>query len=177
MFHRKWLLALPACALLVFSLAHAQQGPRRERADRERRGGAAPAEMRQRWMDNIREQLGANEEEWKALQPKVEKVTTARRDAMGDVGGFAAFRPEGRRGARGREAGDRSESEVAKARRELRATLAQQDASSEEITAKLKAFREARDKARAELAAAQKELKEACTPRQEAVLVTMGILE
>jgi len=41
----------------------------------------------------------------------------------------------------------------------------------------MSAMRVARDAARAEVAAAQKELKEACWPRAEAVLVTMGVLE
>ena len=42
---------------------------------------------------------------------------------------------------------------------------------------KLKTLREARDKARAELQTAQKELKEVLTQRQEATLVSLGMLE
>jgi hypothetical protein len=38
-------------------------------------------------------------------------------------------------------------------------------------------MRAARDAARAELALAQKELHDACSPRQEAVLVTLVLLE
>jgi hypothetical protein len=46
-----------------------------------------------------------------------------------------------------------------------------------EILAKVAAMRAAREEARVELAAARKELHDACTPRQEAVLVTFGVLE
>jgi len=63
--------------------------------------------------------------------------------------------------------------------RAMQAIRAALDAASTdaELLAKLATMRAARDAARAELAAAQKELHDACTPRQEAVLVTFGVLE
>ena len=66
---------------------------------------------------------------------------------------------------------------MGKASADLRTALENKDTPADQINAKLTALREARDKARAEVAAAQKELKEVLTPRQEAVLVTMGMLE
>jgi Spy/CpxP family protein refolding chaperone len=63
------------------------------------------------------------------------------------------------------------------AQRELSQVLDNKDSTADQITAKLKALREARDKARAELASAQKDLKEILTPRQEAVLVNMSMLD
>lgn len=66
---------------------------------------------------------------------------------------------------------------TAKASAELRTLLENKDASADDIKAKLAALREARAKTRADLEAARKELKEVLTQRQEAVLVTNGMLE
>ena len=136
------------------------------------RGGDA-AEFRQRMEERLKEQLGTTDDEWKVLQPKLEKVMTARRDTMG--GGFGGF-GGGRRGD-DNNSGSQQRSAVQTASSDLRTTLENKDATPEEINAKLKALRDAREKAKADLAAAQKDLKEVITPRQEAVLVTIGMLE
>jgi len=132
-----------------------------------RRGNFDPAQFREQMMNRMKEQLGSNDDEWKVLSPKIEKLMTAQRDAR--VGGF---------GGGGRRGGDtQNQTATAKASAELRTALENKDTPAPEIAAKLTALREARDKARAELTAAQKELKEILTQRQEAVLVTMGMLE
>jgi hypothetical protein len=51
------------------------------------------------------------------------------------------------------------------------------DSKPEDVKAALQAVRVARSKARAELAKARDELQQLVTPKQEALLVTMGILE
>ncbi len=56
-------------------------------------------------------------------------------------------------------------------------TLRVVSGENEELKAKLAALRDARAKARADLEAAQKDLQEVLTPRQEAVLVAMGMIE
>ena len=127
-----------------------------------------PAQFRERMMNNIKERLGASDDEWKVLEPKVEKVMTAQRDARGG-GGFGGF---------GRRGGDQQPTtEVGKASADLRTALENKDTPADDIAKKLAAFREARDKARTQLQASQKELKEILTQRQEAVLVNMGMLE
>jgi hypothetical protein len=168
MFQRKWLLAVPAGAMLLFSLAQAQDAqPGQDR-------GGRRGEFRQRMLDNLKEELGVSADEWKVMQPKVEKVMTARRDTMGGFG----MGPRGRRGGGDQgPQGDRPESKIAKAQGDLRTTLENKSASADEIQAKLKAMRDVREQARKDLAAAQKDLKEVCTPRQEAVLVLNGMLE
>jgi hypothetical protein len=153
-----------AGVLLIPALALTQEAPPRE--GRGPRGGGDRAQMRERMLDNIKEQMGVNEEQWKALAPKVEKVMTLQRDLRG--GGM---------GGRGGEAANPPESKVAAAQHELRAALENADTPAAEIAQKLAAYREARDKARAELQAAQKDLKQGCTPRQEAVLVVNGLLD
>ena len=55
--------------------------------------------------------------------------------------------------------------------------LENKDTPADQIAAKLTALREARAKAKADLETAQKDLKEVLTPRQEAVMVSMGMLE
>ena len=149
-------------------------------AQNQGRGNFDPAEMRARMEARMKEQLGVSDDEWKVLQPKVEKVMNAQRDARaGGGGGFGGG--GGRRGGGGGGGGggadNQPQSAVAKAQADLRTTLENQNASAQEINAKLTALREARAKAKGELEAAQKELKEVLTARQEAVFVSMGMLE
>jgi hypothetical protein len=135
-------------------------------------GNFDPAQFRQRMMDRLKEELGATDDEWKVLEPKVDKVMTAQQSARAG-GGFGGF---GRRGGGG-GMGPGGDTPTAQAARDLRTTLDNKDAPASEITAKLTALRDARAKARAELESAQKDLKEVLTPRQEAVLVVNGMLE
>jgi multidrug efflux pump subunit AcrB len=132
-----------------------------------------PAQFRERMMNNIKERLGASDDEWKVISPKVEKVMTAQRDARGG-GGFAGFGGRGRRGGGGDQ---QPTTETGKASADLQAALENKDTPADDIAKKLAAYREARDKGRAALQASQKELKEILTQRQEAVLVNMGMLE
>jgi hypothetical protein len=136
-----------------------------------RRGNFDPAQMRERFMNNIKEQLGAADDEWQVLQPKIEQVMAAQRTGRG--GAFAGAMGRGRGGDRPAE----QETAVQTASRELRTALENRNASAEELGRKLAALREAREKARLELAAAQKELKELVTVRQEAQLVSLGLLD
>jgi hypothetical protein len=161
-----WSFVLGA-AFLVPTFAKAQDDRRRE--------------FQERFNTMLKEQLGTTEDEWKVLQPKIEKVMTARRNTGGGGGGFPGGRGGGG-GGRGRDGGggggsDADQSPVNKASRDLRTALENKDTPAEEITKRLTALREAREKARAELTSAQKELKEVLTQRQEAVLVTFGMLE
>ena len=155
-----------------------QNGQNGQNGQGRQRGNFDPAAMRERMMNGIKERLGATDEEWKVLQPKIEKVMTAQRDSRG-TGGFG-------RGGRGGDRGGNNntnaapqgeQSAVAKASADLRAALDDKSTSAEEITKRLTALRDAREKARADRAAAQKELKDVLSARQEAVLVNSGILD
>lgn len=120
--------------------------------------------------------LAPTDEEWKALQPKVEKLLTARdaagtgRMMMGGMGG-------GRGGAAPAPAEGAVVTPVEKATNDLRTTLDNQSAKPEEIKAKLTALREAREKAKQDLAKAQGDLREALSLRQESQCVLMGMLD
>jgi hypothetical protein len=156
------------CALVAPSFARAQA---QDNTNQNRRGEFDPAQMRERFMNSIKEQLKADDDEWKVLSPKIEKLMTAQRDARAGGGGFRG-RPGGGGGG-----DNQPTTPVAKASADLRTVLENKDAPADEIAKKLAALREARDKARTDLQAVQKELKEVLTQRQEAVLVTMGMLE
>ncbi|HEY7118900.1 MAG TPA: hypothetical protein VH475_20085 [Tepidisphaeraceae bacterium] len=131
-----------------------------------------PAQFREQRLNRIKEQLGSSDDEWKVLQPKIEKIMDAQRETFA---GFGGFRRGG--GGGGGGADNQPQSAIAKASADLRTTLENKDAPADEIAKKLAAVREARDSARKNLQTAQKELKDVLTQRQEAVLVTMGMLE
>jgi hypothetical protein len=132
-------------------------------------GNFDPSQMRERMMNAVKEQLGATDDEWKTLQPKIEKVSTLQRDLRPMMGGY---------GGRMRSDGDGgAESATAKAQSELRTALQDKSTSADDIAKKLTALREARAKAREDLAAAQKDLKASVNARQEAALVASGLLD
>jgi hypothetical protein len=167
-------LMAPAMALAQADSKPAQSG----QTDRGNRGGGNggnrwdPAQMRQRMEDWMKEQLKASDDEWKVLQPKLEKVFNAQRDMRG--GGFFGGRG---RGGDNNATADEPTTPVAKANRDLKQALDNDKASADELASKLKALREAREKGKAELQTAQKDLKEVLTQRQEAVLVMNGMLD
>ena len=154
-------LMVVGCALLAPSLAQAQN----QRFD--------PVAMKERRLTQIKEQLSPTDDEWKVLSPKIEKVMDAQ---------FAGF-GGGRGGRGGGNGGGAAAADAppptptAKASQELRTLLENKDASADDIKAKLAALRESRAKVKADLDAARKDLKEVLTQRQEAVLVTNGMLE
>jgi hypothetical protein len=145
------------------------------------RGNFDPEQFRQRIAERMKEVLGANDEEWGVIQPKLEKVMTLQRQSAGGrgmgmlFGGRGGRGPGGDRGSRGGPFGD-DDSAVSQRSRELQQAV-ESNASSDELKAKLAALREARAKAREDLTKAQTELRELLTMKQEASLVMMGMLE
>jgi hypothetical protein len=163
-----FLTAAVLAGTLWVGLAIAQEPAREGRWPRD------PEQMRQRMAERMRESLGATEDEWKVLGPRIEKVQQLMRQSRG-VGFVRGRRPgEGRR-AEG--APEREQSEVEKKAEALRSLLDDEASGAEAITAALDALRKAREKAQEDLAAARKELREVVTARQEARLVLMGILD
>jgi membrane carboxypeptidase/penicillin-binding protein PbpC len=133
------------------------------------RGNFDPEAMKTRAMDSVKEALALTDEEWKAIQPKVEKVYAQ----MREPGVAGAMRMSRRRS----ESAPAPESAVGKAAKELETVLGDKESKPEAVKATLDAFRAARDKARQELAAARQELKASVSARQEAQLVLSGYLE
>lgn len=163
------------------ALAQPQDNPRPARGGERggERGGRNfdPAEMRERMLNGIRDQLQLGDEEWEVVKPKLERVINAQREARGGAMGFLGGRG-GRGGPGGNQpADDQPVSEIGKAARDLRAALQDASLPAATIAEKLQAYRAARKKADAELAAARDDLKSVLTQRQEAQFVLMGILE
>jgi len=183
-----------ATALLVGALCVGQAiaagapppPPDRERG-REGRGPRSPEEwrqrmeeFRQRMQDQMREQLGATVEEWKVLQPRIEKVSQLMRQSRGGFRWMFGRRDRGRRGGDDRRpegAPEREQSDIEMKTEALRSLLDDETSSAGSIKAALDALRKARQKAQDELALARKELREVVTARQEARLVLMGLLD
>jgi len=145
-----------------------------------------PAQMRQERNDRMKELLGASDEEWKLLQPQIEKVQTLQRSASSRSGFGLLFNngnngDNGGRGGRGFRGGQQPDntppSAVEEKSKELAAAIQNKDTKPEEYKAKLAAFREARNQAKANLTKAQESLREVVTVRQEAVLVELGLLD
>jgi len=154
-------------------------------------GNFDPEQMRQRMMERVREQLGVtNDDEWKVVSERVEKVMTARREASSFGGGFFGRGGGGRRGggngggdnanAGGGNGGNRprgmfggEESQEAK---DLRAAI-EAKAPADEIKTKLEKYRAYKKGKEADLVKAQEKLKEVLNARQEASAVLAGLLQ
>jgi hypothetical protein len=121
----------------------------------------------------LKESLGATDDEWKVLQLKIEKVTNLSSQLRAGTGmrGVVVM------GAWGAGPGPDQQSDLAKKAEALRNILKNKDAKIEDIQAALKDYREAKAKVKEDLEKAQKELKEILTVKQEAVLVSAGMLE
>lgn len=147
-----------------------------------RGGPGGRGNFMQMMADRVKTALGATDDEWKAIQPKLEKVTTAQMEArLGGRGGMFGSRGSRRGGQGGAQTAPAADapplSPLAQASKDLQTALDNKDSTPEQIKAKLEALRAARAKAQEALKAAQKDLTEILTQRQEAVLVGMGLLD
>ncbi len=149
------------------------------------RGDFDPEQMRQRMAERMREQFEVkSDDEWKVIEPRIQKVLEARRDVGFGGMGMGMF------GRRTRPQGDQAGAQPQGDRRGFRgfggepnpeAEALQQaiddKASAETIKAKLAAYRTARKDKQAKLDQAREELKKVLSSRQEAVAVLNGYLE
>ncbi|MHA3774402.1 hypothetical protein ACXR0O_22985 [Verrucomicrobiota bacterium sgz303538] len=179
------LTAALAVTIIPFTASVSAQDA--QQADRGNRGGGNRGnfeEFRQRMNERLKTSLKVNDEEWSVIQPLIEKVQTKQREAMGSrFGGFGGGgrRGPGGPGGQGGQGGAQPVSDQsrpgASESQALRTTLENENASADEIKSKLAAVRDQRKKSEAELAQAREDLRKVLTVRQEAALVSMGILE
>ena len=152
-----------------------------------------PEEMRQRMMDRYKESLGVtNDDEWKVIEPRIQKVMQARQETMSFGGMGRGFGRGGRAGGGG---GDTAQADSNRQRRggggggfgafggqrsqaatDLQKAL-DDKASAEQVKAKLAAYREDRQTKQANLEKAREDLKKVLNVRQEAAAVLEGLLE
>jgi hypothetical protein len=116
--------------------------------------------QRQQSLMNLKNQLAVSDEEWKVIQPRLERVYLLRHPP-GSVTNE-----------------DTSASAMAtRLTKELWELLNNKEAKAEEIQVKLTALRNAKEKVRQELTKAKQELRKLMTVRQEAVLVLSDLLD
>lgn len=140
-------------------------------------GRRDPAQFMQGMMDRLKTQLGASDDEFAAIQPKIQSVMALQRDVITRPRMFGRGGPGG--GGRGGFGGGPTTqpSVVQTALQDLQTTLDDQNAAPDAIKGKLDALRQAKAKARQDLIVAQQDLKSILTQRQEAVMVLDGYLD
>ena len=148
------------------------------------RGARDPAQFQERRLARYREQLEVtNEDEWKVIQPRIEKVLQAQRDVR--AGGYGGGR---RSGAPGGDQPDRSTPGAGRGNRGTRVdaesnpdmaalqTAVDSKASPGELKARLTKLRETLKRKEADLANAQENLRQVLSVRQEAIALLIGLL-
>ena len=147
------------------------------------RGNFDPEQMRQRMMDGVREQLEVKDDaEWQVIEPRVNKVWEARREVgMGGAGGMRmmARRPQGgdnaRAGGPGGQGGRRFGGEPSAEEEALQKAI-DSNASTADLKSAIAKYRESRKQKEAALQQSQQELKEVLNVKQEAIALSMGLI-
>ncbi|KAF0173708.1 MAG: hypothetical protein FD161_3753 [Limisphaerales bacterium] len=177
-------LALLAAALVAFgglaSNATAQE---------QRRGGFNPEEMRARMAERMRELLDVkNDDEWKLISARLEKVTEAQREVRSLNGDMRLlFSRSGDQGGQGGGDNNRSRGPggpggslfggTPNPDAEAFSKAVQNKAPTEELKQRMARVREARKNAEAKYEKAADDLRQVLTVRQEATLVAIGTLK
>lgn len=136
------------------------------------RGGFDRAAMQERMAEMMKERMGATDEEWTVIKPRLEEVMKLSQNTGGMRGMFGRGR-----GNRGDQPAETPTEPVQIAVDDLQKTLDKEAPTAAEIKAKLAALRGAREKNKQQLVIAQQKLKDVLTIKQEAMLVMMGMLE
>lgn len=181
------IIAIVMALGLGVMMTNAQQGPGPGGPGQ----GFDPAQMQQRMLDRVKENLKATDDEWKVISPLVEKVMEKQRGTRG-MGGFG---PMGRGpGGPGPQAAPQSTGDQQGQRQgrgqgrgfggtpmpeqeALQTALEKESTPAEEIKAKIDALRKARKQREAELQQAREELRKVLTVKQEAQMILTGMLD
>jgi hypothetical protein len=155
-------------------------GTNNQGGGRQRGGpGGSMQDFMQRMNERLKTSLKVTDEEWTVLQPLIEKVQAAQREASAGRG-FSGRGGSPGGSSRDNTSGGNPPTDTRPGSAEsaaLRAALESDSTTAEDIKAKLAALREVRKKGVADLAVARENLKNVVTMRQEAVLVSIGLLE
>jgi hypothetical protein len=161
--------------------AGADATPESRTADR---GAARGRNFSQTQMQRVQEALQASDDEWKVIEPRIEKIESIRRAIQGSRFGNRTRRGNPNNVLTSPAAPTRApapapatdQTELQTASQQLQEALNNKDTKPQELKARLATLREARAQALAELTKAQDDLRDILTARQEAVLVTFGLL-
>jgi hypothetical protein len=136
-------------------------------------GFSGPNQQRQLAM--IQHLLNADDAAWQKISPKVEKVLAAKQ-AM-STGAGMNWTSHNNQPPVVQPSIAKPDTAPGKALQAVRDAVADEKASDEALAKSIAAVRDAKKTARADYDAAQKELIDAVTPRQQAILMTLGVVE
>ena len=150
----------------------------------QRDGGGRPnfEQMRERMAERTKEELKVTDEQWKTLQPAIEKVQQLQMQTRGFGRGMGGpgrgmGGPGGPGGpGPGPDAAPQS-NPVSDAHRALQQAIEDQSTTPEVLKTRMEALRTAKANAQAELTKAQADVRKQLNVRQEAVLVSRGLLD
>lgn len=140
-----------------------------------------PAQMQQRMLERYKELLEVtNDDEWKAIEPRVTKVMEARRDSMSGMGrGMFGRGPRGGDNAQPADQGQQRRGGMfgtPSPEAEALQKAIDSKASKAEMKAALEKYVASRKTKQADMEKAQAALRELLTPRQEAIATLNGLL-
>jgi len=139
-------------------------------------GNFDPAQFQQQMMDRYKEQLGfTNDTEWNAVQPLVQKVMDAQRDARAGGMGFGG-RGGGRRNGGGGGGGGFGGQQQADPDRDALQQALENNAPAAQVKTLLEKYRASRKAKQAKLESAQADLKKVLSAKQEAEAVMLGLV-
>jgi hypothetical protein len=188
----QWLAVTAAAASLVLSTGNlsAQDNPPGgqggERGGRGRGGQGGgnfdPSEFQARMMTNIREQMKVKDDtEWKAIEGLVQKVMDARREVGVGGGGFGRMfrRPGGDNAGGGGGGGRRGGGFGGEPSAEQTALdkAIDSNASKDELKSAMAKVRASKKDKEAKLTKSQEDLKKVLSTEQEAVALSMGLVQ
>lgn len=164
------------------------QGPGKQDADAtaggQRFSGDRPAmigdpEQMQKIMgERLKDVMELNDEEWKVIGPKVMKVVALSLQPRGNPMRLLGGGPGMQRQSPARKINPNLQPDaVGESMQQLQKLLENKNTSTSEIKEQVIKVREARESIDQEKIAAQKELRELLTVRQEATLISMGLLD
>lgn len=125
--------------------------------------------MHDQFADELKTHMGATDDEWKVLLPRIEKLSALMRDAGITRLPLPDTEPP--------NPNSPNNSPSMKAQYNLFKLLQNKDTEQEDLKAALETCRKTKAEAKEKLAKAQAELRELCTIRQECFLYAAGVLE
>ena len=146
-----------------------------------RGGGFDPAQMQQRMMENVREQMAVKDDaEWKILEERIQKVSDAQREIGFGSGMRRMFRRPGGDTQNNDQGGNRRRGGFGgepSAEEQALDKAIDSKVSKDELKSAMTKYRASKKEKEAKLAQAQEELKKVLSVQQEAAALAMGLVK
>lgn len=155
-----------------------QQGEQMQGQGFGQRQGQQTDQMQNMISQSLQQMLGSTDEEWTVIGPMVLKVYSLVSSQSSGVQTRSIIGRSGNQGSQMR-GGNRSSSSSTEdvALEELRTLLESEETTNTQLKNKISEIRNEREKSRQDLVKARKELRELLTLKQEATLISVGLLE